>query len=213
MNKEGSGKPTYWWSEDNSEIYWIEITDREDIGANLHAPKTNKSGKDYWSYSFVNEANKGDIIFHYSKKETSIISYSIVGEDHSIDMDLKWAARGTYSKGIVPHRRPGWIRDFSAHYELTNPLSLGKIKTKAEEIILQSDVKLESLNKFKKKSLYFPFELKSKRPMRPMQGYLFKFPKFMIKIFPELTFGSEVKIPARASDFDPNEGGISVKLI
>ena len=153
MNKGESGTPTYWWSEDNSEIYWIEITDREDIGANLHAPMTNKSGKDYWSYSFVNKASKGDIIFHYSKKETSIISYSIVGEDHSIDMDLKWAARGTYSKGIIPHRRPGWIREFSSHYELTNPLSLGKIKTKAEEIILQSDSKLENINKFKKKSL------------------------------------------------------------
>jgi hypothetical protein len=213
MNKGESGTPTYWWSEDNSEIYWIEITDREDIGANLHAPMTNKSGKDYWSYSFVNKASKGDIIFHYSKKETSIISYSIVGEDHSIDMDLKWAARGTYSKGIIPHRRPGWIREFSSHYELTNPLSLGKIKTKAEEIILQSDSKLENINKFKKKSLYFPFELKSKRPMRPMQGYLFKFPKFMVEIFPELAFGSKVKIPTRASDFDPNEGGISVKLI
>ena len=49
--------------------------------------------------------------------------------------------------------------------------------------------------------------------MRPMQGYLFKFPKFMVQIFPELTSGTEVDIPKRANDYDPNEGGISVKLI
>ena len=213
MGDEVLDKPVYWWSEDDSEIYWIEITDRNDIGANLHAPKTNKSGKEYWSYSFVNEAKKGDIIFHYSKKEKSIVSYSIVGQDYSIDMDLKWAARGTYSKGIIPHRRPGWMREFSAHYELKIPLSLSEIKTKVEPIILHSDTKLESINRFEKKSLYFPFELKSKRPMRPMQGYLFKFPKFMLQIFPELVSSTEVDIPKRANDYDPNEGGISVKLI
>ena len=43
------GKPTYWWDNRESESYWLEITDREDLGANLHAPQTNRSGGEYLS--------------------------------------------------------------------------------------------------------------------------------------------------------------------
>jgi hypothetical protein len=34
--------------------------------------------------------------------------------------------------------------------------------------------------------LYFPFEMGNARPMRPMQGYLFKLPFFFTKLFDEL---------------------------
>jgi hypothetical protein len=34
--------------------------------------------------------------------------------------------------------------------------------------------------------LYFPFEMGNARPIRPMQGYLFKLPTFFIKLFDEL---------------------------
>ena len=37
----------YWWELQEDEIYWLEITDREDIGANLLAPQTNQKGRDF----------------------------------------------------------------------------------------------------------------------------------------------------------------------
>jgi hypothetical protein len=44
----------YWWEASTDERYWCEITDRDDIGADLHCPQTDESGKSYWSYSLVN---------------------------------------------------------------------------------------------------------------------------------------------------------------
>jgi hypothetical protein len=40
--------------------------------------------------------------------------------------------------------------------------------------------------------LYFPFERGSKRPTRPLQGYLFKLPRFFVELFPELNSGLEL---------------------
>jgi hypothetical protein len=40
--------------------------------------------------------------------------------------------------------------------------------------------------------LYFPFELSSRRPIRPMQGYLFKLPRGFLDLF-ELSAGPEVR--------------------
>jgi hypothetical protein len=30
--------PSRWWDEDAGEIFWLEITDRDDLGTDLHAP-------------------------------------------------------------------------------------------------------------------------------------------------------------------------------
>jgi hypothetical protein len=40
--------------------------------------------------------------------------------------------------------------------------------------------------------LYFPFETGTKRPTRPMQGYLFKLPRFFVELFPELHTGIDL---------------------
>ena len=30
-----------WWEQDPKERYWLEVTDRRDLGADLNAPQTN----------------------------------------------------------------------------------------------------------------------------------------------------------------------------
>ena len=204
-------QPIYWWSNKPTEKYWLEISDRSDLGANLHAPQTNQSGNQYWSYSFVTIAKKGDIVYHYSKKKKSIVSYSIIQEDSAIEEELKWAARGSYAKGLVPYRRAGWLRKFSEHYILEDPLTLEELKTRIVEITQNSSLLLT--DKPKKKGHYFPFELKSSRPMRPMQGYMFKLPKFLLEIFPKLMVARQVDVPKRKDDYDPNESGVTVRLL
>ena len=40
-----------WWQSKAGERYWLEATDREDIGADLKAPDAEASGRDNWRYT------------------------------------------------------------------------------------------------------------------------------------------------------------------
>ena len=57
-----------WWIDQAREIYWCEITDREDIGSDLKCPQIDDKGDPYWSYSLINQVLPGDIVFHYSTR-------------------------------------------------------------------------------------------------------------------------------------------------
>lgn len=48
---------TRWWSGDTNEMFWLEITDRDDLGVDLNAPTESERGRGYWSYAFVREVN------------------------------------------------------------------------------------------------------------------------------------------------------------
>ena len=52
----------------------------------------------------------GDIVFHFDKKNSAIVAYSIVADEPVQQEEIKWAARGTYAKGMIPYRRPGWLQ-------------------------------------------------------------------------------------------------------
>lgn len=54
-----------WWTNDPRERYWLEITEREDLGANLKAPQANESGKPSWSDSLISEVRPVDVVLHY----------------------------------------------------------------------------------------------------------------------------------------------------
>ena len=57
-----------WWESQPHEIYWIEITDRPDIGVNLKAPQSSNSG-----HFLVKEVKQGDIVYHYDKNKKSFV--------------------------------------------------------------------------------------------------------------------------------------------
>ena len=176
-------KEIYWWDSDASENYWIEITDREDLGENLKAPMYNQSGEEFWSYSFLKLLKQNDIVLHYHKKYKKILGISQV-EDIYSESQLKWAARGSFSRRFKtkPYWRKGWQVPLKNFRLLEKPIHLESI-IKKQEIIKKEYNKLKLVHKT---ALYFPFELSEKRPSRPMQGYLFKFPKFMVKLFPNI---------------------------
>jgi hypothetical protein len=96
---------------------------------------------------------------------------------------ITWAARGTYAReaGIQPHTRPGWYVGLEDHKQLRTSLELDLIRAFQKEIFkLMSGLTIEVGS-----PLYFPFEMGNARPMRPMQGYLFKLPFFFVKLFEE----------------------------
>jgi hypothetical protein len=76
---------------------WLESTDRPDIGMDLRAPLVDDSDRDNWRYTLFREAEVGDLVFHYDKRQAAIASVSrIVGP--SVLAPIVWAARGTYAR-------------------------------------------------------------------------------------------------------------------
>ena len=86
-----------WWATDSEETFWMEITDRSDLGVDLHAPQTKDDGTDYWSYSLVQHVQDQDLLLHYWKPEEAIVGYSRAAGE-AFAADTVWGARG--------HQRP-----------------------------------------------------------------------------------------------------------
>ncbi len=105
-----------WWAGLPEERYWLEITDRSDLGIDLRAPLVGEDGKPTWSYSLARWVNPGDVVFHYHKEEQAIVGRSRATATQWTD-EIVWGARGTSARDsdVKPHPRPGWyvaLEDF-----------------------------------------------------------------------------------------------------
>src|ERR1044071_9529835 len=183
-----------WWSDRPSEHFWLEVTQRTDLGANLKAPQANEHGTEFWSYSLLKYVRPGDIVFHYDRPEQAIVARSVAFGEVWED-DIVWAARGTSARtaGIRPHPRRGWYIGLEQFSTLKQAVRLGRIRNEQSAI----DEMRNRLAALVGEPLYFPFELGQRRPLRPMQGYLFKLPQFFVELFPDLERG--MALGARAS--------------
>ena len=173
-----------WWHGQSAERYWLEATDREDIGADLRAPLADASGRDNWRYTLFREADIGDVVFHYdSGSANAIVGWSRVA-GKAEPQSIVWAARGSYARerGDTPVERSGYRIPLSGYTRLPRPITLAALgRAKAELIDLVRSEQVAG-----HKPLYFPFELSSRRDLRPLQGYAFKLPASFIGLFPEL---------------------------
>jgi hypothetical protein len=172
-----------WWGDHEGERYWLEITNREDLGANLKAPQLNEQGGEYWSYALVLAPRPGDIVFHYQKQDSAIVACSqVVGA--AWPDQIVWAARGSSARdaAILPHPRPGWCLGLESFARLPKPLTLDEIR--------ESETDLErifaSLLQQHGAPLYYPFALSELRQVRPTQGYLTKLPAEVVELFEPL---------------------------
>lgn len=148
-----------WWADDPSEIYWIEITARPDIGTNLKAPQSSNSG-----HFLVKEVQSGDVVYHYDMNSHSFVGHSI-STGNWWEEEIEW-----------PHTRPGWYSELVS-FEQIGPITLSRFQ-EDWDLIAEKRSELISLVK----TAYFPFESGEKRPTRPVQGgYLCKMPRFMVE--------------------------------
>jgi hypothetical protein len=171
-----------WWTPIPAECFWLEVTGRADIGVNLKAPQTNEHELEFWSYSLLKYVHEGDLIFHYDRNQQAIIARSTATGKFWND-SIVWAARGALAReaGIRPHTRPGWYVGLEDYQKLENPLELETIRAFQNELsVLMNQLIVEVGS-----PLYFPFEMGIRRPMRPMQGYLFKLPLFFVQLLGE----------------------------
>lgn len=70
-----------WWAGDPQQRFWLEITDRPDIGVDLHCPQRDATGSRTPGYSLIWSVEPGDVIFHYSRPERAIVAWSRVSPD------------------------------------------------------------------------------------------------------------------------------------
>jgi hypothetical protein len=175
--------PDRWWSNEPGELFWLETTDRDDLGRDLNAPQLNEVGDEYPGYSFITEAREGDIVFHYSKGNRTISYWSRVIGDAYED-EVIWGAHGTSarSRHVAPYRRPGWRRGLDGPFRLDPQITLEGLRQR-EAPITQVRDRLKNLHG---SPLYFPLELSDKRPLRPTQFYLSKMPADLVATLPEL---------------------------
>ncbi|MGO4352588.1 hypothetical protein AB4Z25_11705 [Rhizobium sp. RAF36] len=196
-----------WWLGNPGERYWLESTDRADIGLDLRAPELDSKNEDNWRYSLFKSTIVGDLVFHYDKKRSAITSVSRIAGAWA-SREIVWAARGTSARerAAVPLRVPGYFVPLEDHISLENVISL-------DDLRLQRSV-LEKIEKAiprsKGKAAYFPFEL-SARPVRPLQGYAFKLPADMVRSFPAMQAAARqlLDLPGREKPEDLVRSAVS----
>lgn len=178
-----AGNMNAWWSADPRQRFWLEITDRRDVGVDLHCPQRGSDGKRSSGFSLIWWVNPGDIVFHYSLKQEAITSWSRaagpVAEAPTIWRPHRSASR---RRILEPVPQPGWWLDLDGPFPLEHPLTMAELTEHQGQIrgVLQE---LESRHSG---SLYFPFFWWRAQQLRPMQYYLNKLPAELVQIFPQL---------------------------
>ncbi|MFD9984460.1 protein NO VEIN domain-containing protein [Streptomyces massasporeus] len=172
-----------WWRRDPSERYWLEITNRDDIGTNLLAPQVNDQGVEYWSYALVREVRPGDLVLHWDKNHgPGVVGYShVLGEPFA--STITWQSRGTYGR---QRRAAGpeaaWQAPLGGYRPLKQPVTQARLREIESRIRSLRDHLTGSVEG----PVYFPFALSETRPLRAAQGYLTKLPRALVEELPEL---------------------------
>lgn len=172
-----------WWDQDPEEIYWLEITNRPDVGNDLHAPALDDSGARTPSYQLVSEVKDGEVVFHYEKEARGITSWS-VAQGGFWEAETVWGTpRSTGRSGapVAPYPRDGLWHGLMGPYALEAPLGLDEIRgaeSKLREIHGQLTERYSS-------PLYLAFQLRSDG-VRASQGYLQKLPAEIVSHFSQL---------------------------
>ena len=172
-----------WWSGAPLERFLLEITSRSDIGSDLNAPRTKEDGKPHYGYSLVNEVRDGEIVFHYDGNEKAIVGHSRV-RGRPFEDEVVWAARGPSARkaGVTPYTRPGWRAELVDFKPVVSHITLAQLREREGEIqAIRAHLKQEYDG-----TLYLPFELSRKRPLRPLPAYMTKLPAAVVELFPKL---------------------------
>lgn len=165
-----------WWSGDDAERYWVEITDRFDLGEDLWTPTRDSSGKSTWGYELINFIQPGDVVFHWHKEIAGVpalVGWSIATGVIE-DTQIEWQAHGTYGRAAArPPARPAW------RMGLEDYTPLDPVITYADVIGIEGEIRdiWSDLKQAHTGALYFPFSFSDRRPLRATQTYLAKFPR------------------------------------
>ena len=170
FNNENLKNTHSWWESSLEEKFWVESTDRTDIGRNLLAPISTHAGQKL--VAFVED---GDVVFHYYQPTKSIVAFSVAKGFPKI-AEIRWPDR---KKSEIS---PAYKIDLINYTELDEPITLKEIQDKQGSI---RTIKSALDKKYDGKSIYFPFQIPKEKVIQPAQGaYLSKMPKALVDLFP-----------------------------
>jgi hypothetical protein len=177
-----------WWEDQPEELYWLEVTDRNDLGIDLNAPQQRDDGQEYYGYSLIREIRNGDIVFHYHRDRRAIVAVSRAAGKAWADK-VVWAAHGTVARdaGVRPYERSGWRLGLDAFQVLDIAVRLDDLRSCQTEI----QAIRHRLEESHHAALYFPFESIEKRDLRPTQAYITKLPAEIVELFPALAAAAQ----------------------
>jgi hypothetical protein len=194
--REVAGEINAWWADDHRESFWLEITDRPDIGVDLHAPQRDAGGRRTPGYSLLWWVERGDVVFHYDLNARAITAWShAVG--NVTEAPVVWLShRGATRRRLGrPRAQPGWWLDLDGPYPLSTPVSLSRLREQGETV----RAVLAELERRHPRPLYFPFFFYGGSELRPMQPYLNKLPVDLVAALPELAAPGGVRLLTSAA--------------
>lgn len=155
-----------WWAADPEQRYWMEISYREDLGADLRSPKT------HWGHELTTYVQPGDVVFHWHA--SLLDDKGIVGWSQAVggyeDMPISWQSSSP---------EPGWRVPLENYIALRAPVLLEDLRSQEGQIRqVQQDLEAS----YPGQTLYFPFQFSNKRALRASQTYFVKFPKELVDL-------------------------------
>lgn len=170
-----------WWAADPAERFWMEITDRPDVGVDLFAPTTDGGGRPYWGYELITHVRAGDVVLHWHKSmygEGAVVGWSRATGAYE-DTDISWQARGTVGRASGSLKpRPAWRMPLEGFVFLADPVMDADVR-KVESRLRRAKATLE--NSYGEVS-YFPFAFSDTRPVRASQTYFVKMPASLLPV-------------------------------
>ncbi len=166
-------------------VYWCEITDRSDVGADLKCPQANEAGKPYWSYGLILDVSPGDIVFHYSTTEKGFVGASVAGGPCE-ERPIVWVPHGTVGRSKRDDReaRPGWWRPLYGFVRSNHLLTMQHLNEPENERWIR-----QWIEEMKGRgSLRLPIQLYP-GALRGAQGYLTKMPQGRVSTSPSSGVG------------------------
>jgi hypothetical protein len=187
-----AGHVNDWWADDAQQRFWLEITDRPDIGVDLHCPQRDATGNRTPGYSLIWYVRVDDIVFHYDKNEHAITDWSRAAGQVTEAPTVWLSHRATTRRRLQQERaQPGWWLDLDGPFPLDPPVTLAQIRAGAPQL----RAVLEALRSDHPGSLYFPFSFYGGTEPRPQQPYLNKLPGQFVELFPALATAGKLASP------------------
>lgn len=164
-----------WWLDDPAQKYWMEITDRDDLGGELRAPQKADDGMMEWGYELVRHTRPGDVVLHwYTKREPrALVGYSVVtGPVH--EGMWAWASKGTSGRARQAPEvdEPAWMTPLSGFTRFPNPITRDRLQGYMAPVL---DLRARLVEAYGR-HLYYPFYVYGGYELRATQAYLVKFP-------------------------------------
>jgi hypothetical protein len=198
-----SGPINRWWDGDATQRYWLEVTDRPDIGVDLHCPQRDSVGSRTPGYSLIWWVNVDDRVLHYDRNERAIVAWSRVAGP-VVEAPTEWLShRGETRRRLqVPRVVPGWWRDLEGTFPFAQPVTLEQLRGRADDVRSV----LDALKQRHDGALYFPFTFWRGSELRPMQPYLNKLPAELVELFPQLADATALRSEASVSESEHELG-------